>query len=196
MEDKTLSSAESLQLIDSMINRARNRFSENGHLYLVWGWTVFVIALSQFFVISFKLHQQPQLLWMLTFAPWLYMMVYLNRQKKAETVRTYTEEITSYVWLVFVVMMFLNGFIVGKSGFIQLIMPLALVLYGMPTAISGIVLRFRPLVLGGTACGLLGVASLYVSYAQQHLLLAAAVLVAWIVPGYLLRQRYNASNKK
>lgn len=177
-----------------MINKARNRFSENGHLYLVWGWTVFVITLAQFVIIRYQLYSRPQLLWMLTFVPWLYMMVYLNRQKKAETVRTYTEEITSYVWLVFVVMMFLNGFILGKLGVMQLIMPLTLVLYGMPTAISGIVLRFRPLVLGGTACGLLAIGSLFVGYAQQHLLLAAAVLVAWIVPGYLLRQRYNASN--
>ncbi len=191
MEDKTLSSAASLQLIDSMINKARNRFSENGHLYLVWGWSIFFITLAQFFIIRYQLLAKPQLLWMLTFVPWLYMMIYLRKKQHTETVRTYTEEITGYVWLVFVAMMFLNGLILGKAKAFQAILPLTLVLYGMPTTISGIVLRFRPLVLGGAACGLLAIGSLFADYAHQHLFLSAAVAAAWILPGYLLRRRYR-----
>jgi len=37
---------EALQLIESMINKAQNRFGENGTLYLLWGWVLFPFALQ------------------------------------------------------------------------------------------------------------------------------------------------------
>ena len=40
MQEQEFSPQQSLNLIESMINKARNRFSENGHLYLLWGWVI------------------------------------------------------------------------------------------------------------------------------------------------------------
>jgi hypothetical protein len=40
MQEEKFSPQESLQLIESMIDQAKSRFSENGHLYLLWGWIV------------------------------------------------------------------------------------------------------------------------------------------------------------
>ena len=38
----------SLALIQSMINKAKNNFSESGTLYLVWGIVVFICSIIQF----------------------------------------------------------------------------------------------------------------------------------------------------
>ncbi len=187
---------ESLQLIDSMIKQARNRFSENGHLYLVWGWTIFVITLMQFLLSYFQVLSMAKLqfLWMLCFIPWLYMMIYLGRKQKKAAVRTYTEEIMGHIWLVFAVLMFLSGFVLGATHSFFAIYPVTLVLYGMPTVLSGSILRFRPLIYGGITCWLLAIVCVHIPIQFQILFITAAVLSAWIVPGYLLRLKFQNTN--
>jgi hypothetical protein len=64
--------------------------------------------------------------------------------------------------------------------------PLILVLYGVGTMVAGRVLAFRPLVWGGAVCGLLGVAAMAVAADTQLLLIAAAMLASYVVPGVLL----------
>ncbi|HEX8426715.1 hypothetical protein [Hymenobacter sp.] len=66
--------------------------------------------------------------------------------------------------------------------------PLLLVLYGVTTYIAGRVLHFRPLQLGGVVCGVLGAAAATVPADTQLLLIAAAMLLSYIIPGYLLRR--------
>ena len=46
--NENLSAQESMNLISSMIHKAKNQFSENGHLYLLWGWTIFICSVFQF----------------------------------------------------------------------------------------------------------------------------------------------------
>ena len=48
MQSENFSPKDSLLLIDSMINQAKNRFSENGFLYLLWGWVIFACAIFHF----------------------------------------------------------------------------------------------------------------------------------------------------
>jgi uncharacterized membrane protein YccF (DUF307 family) len=194
MKTDELSGLESLRIIDSMINKARNRFSENGHLYLVWGYTILAITLLQFAVVSFQWLESPHALWGLCFLPWGYMLVYLGRKKRKATVRTYTEEIASVVWLVFAGMMIITGFVLSYTNAFLAMYPAYLILYGMPTTLSGYILRFRPLLLGGLSCWVLSIACLYAPTAYQILFLGAAVVLAWIIPGHLLQLRFQQEN--
>jgi len=198
MEKETgLSHLEGLELIQSMINRAKDKFSENGHLYLLWGWVVFVCSVTQFLLLSFTRFEQHYLVWMVCWLVVIYQTFYLARRKKKEQVRTYTDDIIGYVWLAFVVAMFLMGFLFGRvlgDEYYRMVSPGFLVLYGIPTFLSGIILRFRPLVIGGIACWVLSVLSIFVPPQYQLLFLSAAMLIAWIIPGYLLRSKYKKIN--
>lgn len=195
MEQQDFSAKESLQLIESMISKAQNRFSENGHLYLLWGWVILVCSITSFVsVYFFGNFKNLMYVWMLTIPTMIYQMIYLSRIKKKETVRTYTDEIISHVWLVFVIMGFLVGIIIGRSGQPQLFNPLILMLYGMPTFLCGIMLKFVPLRIGAASCWVLALASVFVPYKFSFLLLALAVIITWIVPGYLLRSRFQKQN--
>jgi hypothetical protein len=175
MSEERFSPEQSLQLIGSMINTAKGRFSENGHLYLLWGWTVFVCSIAQFILMYYVRFEQHYLVWMLTWLVFIYQMVYLSRQKKKIKVRTYMDEIMGVVWITFVILMFLFGFLLGMlmgDDYYRYINPAFLALYGMPTVLSGTILKFIP-------------------YEYQLLLLAVAVAIAWIVPGYILRSKYK-----
>ncbi|MGV3767160.1 MAG: hypothetical protein ACO1NW_13595 [Chitinophagaceae bacterium] len=185
---------ESLQLIEAMINKARNQFSENGHLYLLWGWVVLVCSLVHFTLLNFTTFQKPWLVWLLTWAAVAYQTVYLFRKNKQQQVRTYTDDILKYVWICFVICMFLLGFVIGTmmgGDAFRYFYPVFLVLYGVPTFLSGIILRFRPLVAGAIGCWALSLPAALIPFRYQLLLLAAAVLVAWIIPGYMLRARFK-----
>ena len=195
MEQQELSTRDSLQLIESMINKAQNRFSENGHLYLLWGWVVLICSITSFVTIYFYgSGKMIMYVWMLTIPTVIYQMIYLARVKKKTAVRTYTDEINSYVWLVFIIMGFLVGIIVGRSGQPQLFNPLVLMLYGMPTFLSGVILKFRPLRIGAICCWVLALVSVLIPYQFSFLLLALAVITTWIVPGYLLRSRFKTQH--
>jgi uncharacterized membrane protein len=192
--DKLTSGEESLAIIHAMINKAKHQFSDNGHLFLLWGWVVLFCSISQFVIINFFYTPYHNLVWLLTWVAVLYQAVYLYRRKKQQRVKTYTDEILGSVWLVFVILMLLFGIIFGivlREDHYLLINPGFLALYGMPTFLSGVILKFRPLIIGGISCWLLAV-SAAISSPDFHLLfLAAGVIIAWIIPGYIMRSKFN-----
>lgn len=197
MQEEKLSGSQSIELIQSMINRARNQFSENGHLYLVWGWVVFICSILEFILIRFLDYPQHYLVWLLTWLVLIYQFIYLYKNRKKEKVKTYTGEIVSYVWMVFAILLLLIIIISSsqKMNNTGLISPFILALYGMPTFLSGKILQFPPLVLGGIGCWILSLVSLYMPYEFQILFLGLSVIIAWIIPGYLLRKRYQTENQ-
>ncbi|HEX5651429.1 MAG TPA: hypothetical protein VFX58_00055 [Chitinophagaceae bacterium] len=197
MAENKFTAEQSLQLIGNMINQAKGRFSENGHLYLLWGWAVLVCSLAHFILMYYVKFEQHYIVWLAMWGVFVYQLVYLRKSKKKEKVKTYTDEIMAAVWITFVVLMLLFGFLFGRllgEEYYRFINPGFLALYGMPTVISGTILRFRPLILGGIFCWLLALVSTVTAYPYQLLLLGAAVIAAWIIPGYLLRNRYKNSN--
>lgn len=194
MPEERFSPEQSLQLIGTMINKAKGRFSENGHLYLLWGWAVLVCSITQFILMKYVKWENHYLVWLSMWLVLIYQAIYLSRRKKKEKVRTYTDEIIAVVWITFVVLMFLFGFLFGSllgGEYYRFINPGFLTLYGMPTVLSGTILRFRALIIGGVSCWLLAILSVFIPYDYQLLLLAVAVVCAWIIPGYLLRKRFK-----
>ena len=96
----------------------------------------------------------------------------------------------TYLWAGFgVLMLMLIG--VGVASGWGLAYPLIIALYGLGTFATGGALRFRPLIWVGAACWLLATVAFRVESETQPLLIAAAVLSAYIVPGHLLRNQYR-----
>jgi hypothetical protein len=197
MQNEQFSGQASLDLIQSMINRARNQFGENGHLYLVWGWAILICSVAQFVLKYFYSYEHHYIVWMFTWVILIYQTIYLVKNRKKEKVKTYTGDILGNVWLVFVVLMVTIGFIVGRAGEnadAGVFTPVLLALYGMPTYLSGKILQFRPLVLGGISCWVLALISLFIPSDFVMLMFGVAVIAAWIIPGYLLKNKFNMEN--
>ncbi|RYY23948.1 MAG: hypothetical protein EOO04_13675 [Chitinophagaceae bacterium] len=192
--DKLLSGEQGLEIIRSMINKAKNQFGDNGHLYLMWGWVVLLCSLTEFFLLNYTRWPYHYSVWFATWVAAIYSFYYSYKNKQKKAVKTYTDEIISYVWIVFVIMMlmfaFIFGAILGKDYYV-LINPGFLALYGMPTFLSGIILKFRPLIAGAIVCWLLSMFSAFVDPRYHLLCLAAGVVSAWIIPGYLMRSNYK-----
>jgi len=192
--DKLMTGEEGLEIIQAMINKAKHQFGDNGHLYLMWGWVVLFCSLTQFVMLTYVNTNYHYAIWFLTWPAALYQAIYLYRRRKKKRVKTYTDDILANVWLVFVILMFLFGYmfgtIMGKDYYL-FINPGFLALYGMPTFLSGIILKFRPLIIGGVCCWLLAMLSALSTPTYHLLFQAAGVIIAWIIPGYMMRSRFK-----
>lgn len=192
--EKQMTEAESLSIISAMINQARNRFSETGTLYLLWGWVVLICCLTQFVSLKYFNYEKGYQVWFLTWLAVIYQFIYLAKKKKSEKVKTFADEILGFVWMAFVsctaILVYL--LIVQKSYYS--IYPTILVMYGMPTFLSGIILKFKSLIIGGVCCWILALCTPFIFREYYLLLLALAVITAWIIPGYLLRAKYKKQN--
>lgn len=191
MENKeSLTANESLKLIESMIYKAQNRFSENGTLYLLWGWLVFFCSIGQYVLIKFfNQVNSSGIIWSLTWVLAIYQIIYLRKKKKVVKVSTYTEEIIAFVWITFIVCMALGSFIIIRQANFNVLISMLLLFYGIPTFLSGVIMRFSPLKIGGIACWILALVSTYINTVDIILLLPIAMLCAWIIPGYIFRAK-------
>jgi hypothetical protein len=194
MENEKMEPVHSLMLIESMIRTAKNRFSDNGHLYLLWGWVVLICSVGHFAAIQWNLFGHPEWIWGLTWVALLYQTVYLIRLKKKIRVSTYTDDILKAIWLVFVGCGLLLAVVVGRLGDWNTMYPLILMLYGIPTILSGTVLRFKPLVWGGIICWMLCMVSVFLPLRYNLLMVSLAVIAAWIIPGYMMKQKFAKEN--
>jgi len=196
MEEK-LDQQDSLRIIESMINRAKNHFSEDGHLYLLWGWLILFCSLGEFVLLHIFHAPWHSMVWLLTWVAVIYQVIYIRRKVRHRKVKTYADEVIGMVWLAFVVCIFLLGGVIGNiylaqgKDFYAFVIPVFLVLYGIPTFVSGCILKFRPLRTGGIGCWALSVGAAFLPGDFQMLALVPAMIVAWIIPGYILRARYK-----
>lgn len=189
--EKQMTESESLELIASMINRAKNRFNENGFQYLLWGWAVLICCIVQFVFVKFFNQEKGYMVWLALWLVALFQVYYMIKTKKKKSVRTYTDGLVGFIWISFFVAVMLAIFICIRSHEPQMIYRILLSIYGIPVFLMGGLVKFRPLVVGGISCWILAAISPFVHPDLSVLLIAVAIIVAWIVPGYMMGRRYK-----
>ena len=198
MEEKTLSEKESLVLISEMISKAKNHYYESGLGALLWGFTnviCFSLAYMDATVKWFNLSFDPFYLMGITFILQLY---FDRKEKRFQKAVTYKDEAHKYVWMAFgisLLILVITGNIV-KIGFVGL--ALILLLFAIPTFISGCINKFKPFIIGGIACWILSVTSFFYQGYFTYLLVALGAAIAWIIPGFILRKKFykNIANQE
>lgn len=173
-----------------MIQAAKQDLSDNSFDLLLWGWLVLVAALVHFGLRQIG-YDKPWMAWPLLMSVGAVVaFVHGMRQGRRERTRTAQGDFMAFLWGGFgVLMLMLIG--VGAAYGWQVAYPLIIALYGLGTFATGGALRFRPLIWGGAACWLLAAVAFRVDMDAKLLLVAAAVLVAYIIPGHLLRNQYR-----
>ena len=71
------------------------------------------------------------------------------------------------------------------------IAPLTLVLAGIGTFVSGAMMRFMPLKVGGIIMWAAAAWSFHISETDQLLVNAATVAIAYLIPGYIMRSQFR-----
>ena len=190
--DQTPFSAdESFRVIGEMIANAKQSYKQNSFFFLLWGWLLFFTGITVF-VLSYYMPQYAGYPWFIQgIVGGIISMAYSwNNRRKVQTselVNSPVNKTIIMIWLAFGITLFCTLF---ASGFYETDpTPIVLIVTAFPTFLSGKVLRFRPLVTGGFCFWALGIFALFVPYPLRTLIFSLAILIGYLVPGYLLRHQ-------
>jgi hypothetical protein len=183
-ESKNLSAEESLHLISSMIREAKGHIRQNSFYFLLWGWTVMLANVGMFILYQID-YRHPYIVWAITVPAWLLTMFRGFRHERHVVTRTHFDSISKGLWISYGVIIFTLVFFGWKINY-QL-NPLILLVTAVPTTVSGIILNFRPLVIGGVLFWVNGIIGFLLPMEFQPLVGAVAVTAGYLVPGYMLK---------
>jgi len=190
MTDKQLSKDESLQLITEMIGQAKRNFAKGGSFYfLLWGFVVFTANAGHYVMLKWQLFDKPYMIWMITIPAAIISIVYSVRMDQKAMVKSHLDRMYGLVWLsVFMCTLIILTFMAKVDYNVN---PTILVFAGLGTFLSGSMLRFTPLILGGFALWAAAIAAFMVPLTDQYLVAAVGILAGYLIPGYLLRKAEN-----
>lgn len=223
MEGKSITEQESLQIITEMIQKVKKGFHESGTSAILWGSVVAFCGITGFlegyfhFSIGFDI-------WILTLVALIPQVFISIREKRKRNVLTHEESVLNVVWGVYAISIFAvifyvniipytSAHLLSQDGFeflrkntvtgeISTIRPYALssaslllIIFAIPTLITGWSLKFTPMTIGAVICYLLFVLSLFTSQVTDSLLMGVAGIFNWLLPGIILWNRYQKSRR-
>jgi hypothetical protein len=199
--EKTLTPEESLQIIQKSISNSRKNLREGSFYYLVWGWALILASLSNYFLIRYLIRkEQYEDIPLMSLLAWgvfvmvaiIIQFVYQSRSGKKEKVLTHLDRYIKIIWIAAGILMALMVFLSLRVNAYPT--PFILGVTAMATAVSGMMVRFRPLVVGAVIFLAASVISIYLRGTEQLLVFAISMVFGYLVPGYIIRTSKNGGN--
>ena len=207
-QENQLTEKESLELITRMINKAKDACHDTGITAIMWGLVIVICSLVRFAELQFEF----RLPFDVAVIPQIYFSI---REKKRRKVRTYDDRFQDGLWLAFGISIALLIFIVGRlyrewdpvndqfetltgtAGFklYEYIAAFFLMLYAIPTFVTGMTMKFKPMFWGGLLCWICCIASLFLPVKTDMLLIALSAAGAWLIPGIIMERDYQRAKK-
>ena len=193
MEKSTLTAEDSLILIRKTIEETRERFRQNGHLFILWG-TLMLIVLTSQLILSlleyYSLTVYPNYLYPLG---GIYTFIYVwKEEKKRNRPKTILGNILGALGGAVGLNLGIMGFFFADAlG--EALAPVFIILLALWIIVSGVSIKFKPLVTGGILLNLIGLGCFLISRDYHGFGMMLGAIVGLIIPGILLN---NARRKE
>jgi len=182
--ENKLDPVQSLHIITEAIAKTKENIKAHGFLFLLWGWLIAIASISFFILQAYTSFR-----WFFLPFPVLVLIGIIlsvrHYAREGHQTETYMGYYLKKMWLVlgisFITVDVMNV-IITQPPFTY-----TLLIGGIGTMVSGLVLRFRPLVVGGVLFLLFAVASVFTPDLYKPLLQGIAVVTGYLIPGYLLK---------
>jgi len=194
MDKSILTPEESFNLINKHISNFKMNYKDNGKFFLLWGWILTFACFSHFFILRI-LHSKEayDLIGLFSIGNWavfifgaFIILYFMNRKiSKDKKVYSHLESYIKNLWTVSGVSMFIATFLSFKLGLVPPTM--ILLITGIATTITGLFIKFKPLVFGGMAFFIFSIATTFVSNENTLLISGLAIICGYLIPGYLLK---------
>jgi hypothetical protein len=193
MNEENFDPIQSLQLIQSMINKTKEDISNKSVYFLVWGWITFLACSAQFVLKHVYNYPRHYYVWWIIIVGVIFSIYKSRTERKNLDVKTYVSESIKYLWIGMGVAYFVLSMILSRIGWDTSVFPFFIMLYGLGTFVSGSIIKFQPLIIGGAMASLLAIGAVYVEYDFQMLFAAGAILISYIIPAYILRAKERSA---
>ena len=186
-EEKMMTSEESLRIITDMINKTKVNIRQGSFHLLFWGWLIFACSLSEYLIFKFTNFATPWYVWFFVVPGVFVSIIYGFVKGRRERVWTYATMIYVWTWMAFLFAAIVLYIIV--IGNMYEYPPLILTIAAIPTFISGFIIKFKPLIIGGITFWLFALVAHFCGPDVSSLAVPVAMLTGYLIPGYLLKRR-------
>lgn len=189
MQEKNFSEQDSLKLISEMIGKAKKSYVTKGLASICWGCIIIFCSMASWAEVHFKVNVGD--VWLLTVVAVALQVFFGIRENKKRGFTSYEGNTLTAVWSAFGVSIFILSFYFNTHKVSGDNASLFMMLYAIPTFITGAVTKFKPMIYGGVFCWVASIFSMYTSLEVDFFLMAACGLFAWLIPGIILWSLYK-----
>ena len=186
MENSNLTPEQSLLLISKTIEDTKERFKENGHIFVFWGTLTFVVFACQYILSLleyYKIVWYPVLLFPLVGGT--YMFYLWMKDKKKNKPKTVIGNILGNLgWIFGMNCMIMGFFFSSQLG--EALAPVFLILFALFISACGLTIKFRALTIGGLLLNLIGLGSFLIDGQYHGFSMMVGGIVGLVIPGILL----------
>ena len=183
---ENISPRDGIDIISESIRNAKVNLQSQSFYYILWGWLAVISSLFDFALI--KLGETT-----IHFIPWLLMMplgwlgsyIYSRNHIDNKGFITQVESFLKYLWLALGLSMAIVIFISVQNNINPAI--LILTIAGIGTLVSGLTMKYRPLIIGGLLFFIFSIVCLYIKNETIYLIYALAIILGYLVPAYKLK---------
>ena len=184
--------SQSLQLIQEMLQVSQRKLKKDGVLLILWGWIMTIHYLVIYILgktnPSYQVNRTFKYLVIgFVLFGFAFTLYYILKQRKK--VQTYIGVSLRYVWVsMFFSMVLVNliqNNVLHEINF-ELQHPIFMIIIAFAIVVTGGVLRYKLIIIGGIIFALLGFVSSYLALSDQLLLEAIAWFIAFVIPGHIL----------
>lgn len=184
--EQTLSPRESLDLIADAIAKTREDLRGNGFGFLLWGWLIAIASFAFFYLKEYTSFQFYFIPFPILSAIGIALTVIWLRKRNTRATLSYTTYFMNKLWIVLGICFLVVVFINVSQG--EIPFTYTLIIAGIGTLVSGWVMKFRPLVIGGILLLAAAIGSVYVVDEYKPLLHGIAIVAGYLIPGYILKK--------
>ncbi len=186
---KELSPKESLDIINNIIESTKVKVRKNAYYFLLWGWITLIACLLHYIFLKFSLIEKPHRAWWIVVVGIVMTIIYNLKRSKDDEPFTHLNKILAITWLSFFISYVIIYFSLVYSNYFALTITLIFALTGNATFISGMILKFKPVLFGGIVFWIGSILSIFLSYENQLLMSMIIIILGYLIPGYLLRKK-------
>lgn len=185
-ENQNLSTEQSLDIITKMIRQAHGNVKRNSIYLILWGVVITVANLGMF-TLMWMQYPRPYLIWLISIPAWIATIYISYRHRKSASTSSHLDRINAFLWFSYGIIIFtlvVFGFKISYQ-----LNPVILLMSAVPAFVSGTIIKFRPLAIGGILFWVFGIICFLVDGPWQYLVGALAVTTGYLVPGFMLRNK-------
>jgi len=212
MDEKNLTEQESLQIIQQMINTAKQEQKDDGLGWIIWGWLLFFASLFTWVNMQFHWFTNIALFWNLlgglVALYWIYRLIKYFLGGEKQKVKTYTGDLFEKLnggFFIFLVLIIFSMNIPVRGvppakGFVLL-----MGLYGFWILVYGTALSFKPSIIAAYITWAIAFAALFIykinpdergEFETVMLVHALVALIGYIIPGHLANYEFKKLHRK
>jgi len=189
-KNQELTPDESLRLINEMILKAKRSFTNMSFYFILWGVLLFAAGILEYYLDRVIHYEHSYMGWPIVgVLGAIASSVKGARDERKAGATAYMDKVFMFLWMGFMITLLL--LIIGTVGNQLNPGSFIIILTGLPTFVSGGVMRFRPLIIGGIIFWAIGIGSFFLLDEYRSLLFSLSILMGYIIPGLLLKRAEN-----